>query len=185
MFRSIPFTIEEQVDKEALKERLFLNREIAPSPDGRFPDCWWWLGCYSKKTNYGVIRTNNKNYYIHRFAAFIFNVNKDINSNVILNLVFTLDSKLRILHHCDNRKCFNPDHLFVGTYQDNANDMKNKNRQAKGEKNSGAKLTENQVLEIRKLKREGWKYKDLTIKFNVEYKAIRRIIIGETWSYLK
>ena len=52
MFRSIPFTIEEQVDKEALKERLFLNREIAPSPDGRFPDCWYWTGCLNN-TGYG------------------------------------------------------------------------------------------------------------------------------------
>ena len=33
-----------------------------------------------------------------------------------------------VCHHCDNRKCVRPDHLFVGTNQDNVNDMMSKKR---------------------------------------------------------
>ena len=38
---------------------------------------------------------------------------------------------LHILHRCDNRKCVNPDHLFLGTHQDNMSDKADKNRQSK------------------------------------------------------
>src|ERR1700741_3016734 len=50
---------------------------------------------------------------------------------------------LFVLHKCDNRKCINVDHLFLGTLQDNYDDMRNKNRgnPAKGEDNGQAKLS--------------------------------------------
>lgn len=56
---------------------------------------------------------------------------------------------LDVLHHCDNPPCCRPDHLFLGTDADNVADRTRKGRTAKGSQNAGAKLTEQQVLEIR------------------------------------
>lgn len=56
-----------------------------------------------------------------------------------------------VLHKCDNGFCCNPDHLFIGTHQENMDDMNRKGRAIilKGERNGNAKLTEAQVIEIR------------------------------------
>lgn len=56
---------------------------------------------------------------------------------------------LQVLHHCDNRKCVNPDHLFVGTLKDNMEDMVSKRRQAHGPRCFHARLTVEQVHAIR------------------------------------
>jgi len=62
--------------------------------------------------------------------------------------------KLLVCHTCDNPSCINPDHLFLGTAKDNAQDCIKKGRDnpVRGEDRSQSKLTEKQVLEIRSLK---------------------------------
>lgn len=60
-----------------------------------------------------------------------------------------------LCHHCDNRACFNPDHLWVGTRQDNVDDMVRKGRQARGLRVAGAKLTDEQIRDIKTSKESG------------------------------
>ena len=89
---------------------------------------------------------------------------------------------LYVCHTCDNRRCINPDHLFLGTTQDNMTDMTNKHRQSVGEHQACAKLTEKIVLRARKEHFEkGMSYTELGIKYGVNTQTIRRAIIGETW----
>jgi hypothetical protein len=54
-----------------------------------------------------------------------------------------------VRHKCDNPRCINPEHLELGTPQDNVRDMVERNRQAKGSRTGGAKLTEKDVIQIK------------------------------------
>ena len=89
-----------------------------------------------------------------------------------------------VLHRCDNRKCVNPTHLWIGTQQDNIQDMirKGRDKKADSERNGGAKLSWIEVDKIREIrKQKGTYYKDLAKMFNVHYATIKRIITKRTW----
>lgn len=96
---------------------------------------------------------------------------------------------LKVLHKCDNRPCCNPDHLWLGTQRDNMRDCVKKGRQPNllkpGEKNRMAKLSEKQVLRMKKLRNnEGWSYKKIANEFNVSKSGAFRAIKGQRWRYL-
>src|SRR5690242_11540602 len=77
--------------------------------------CWEWLGCTNEK-GYGLIKVGGKRGVagkVHRIAWV---------------LKFGSTHGLQVLHHCDNRRCVRPDHLFLGTHQDNMRDMDCKGR---------------------------------------------------------
>lgn len=89
-----------------------------------------------------------------------------------------------VCHTCDNRRCVNPDHLFLGTSKDNVVDMIKKRRGLIGAKNGHAKLTEADVLAIRALlgKQRG---KDIAAKFKVSHALICDIAKGRAWAHVK
>ncbi len=81
-------------------------------------------------------------------------------------------------HHCDNPSCCNPYHLFLGTNRDNHIDAAKKGRRAKA-------LTEDEVLEIRRLYKAGEKtQQDLADEFGVDQSAVSDIVRRETWGWL-
>lgn len=99
------------------------------------------------------------------------------------------DRSLCVCHHCDNTRCVNPNHLFLGTAKDNADDRERKNRNKPpvplpGEKNPAAKLKEEDVIEILRLHREGVSYRLLSQKFGVCQSEIGMIITRKTWAHL-
>ena len=99
-----------------LLSNFFGFREIKPSPNGKFEDCWWWTNSCNKQ-GYGQVRYEGKLVKIHRLAVHLNSLCR-----------FKLDSKLEVCHICDNPKCFNPIHLFIGTHKENMDDAIEKGR---------------------------------------------------------
>jgi hypothetical protein len=97
-----------------------------------------------------------------------------------------------VLHHCDVRACVRPSHLFLGTRVDNIADMCQKGRQrgAKGERNFCAKLTEEQVAEIRSLlplfkcRPKRIRQLDVARQFGVTKAQIHLIWRGDNWRHV-
>lgn len=91
--------------------------------------------------------------------------------------------QLHVLHRCDNPPCVNPAHLFLGTHQDNMDDMYAKGRRvpARGERNRHAKLTVEQVQEIRDRYAGGEIQISLAKAFGVSQPAISQIVRRAHW----
>ena len=87
-----------------------------------------------------------------------------------------------VCHHCDNRLCVNPAHLFLGTHSDNMTDKKKKGRVSRqyGETNRSAKLTAAQVVKIRSIGRSK-PLREIAARFGVSAKQISRILRREKW----
>ena len=92
-----------------------------------------------------------------------------------------------ICHKCDFPGCVNPDHLFLGTVADNNWDKSRKGRCAPMacELNPAAKLTAQQVLEIRELKKDGFKSGVLAEAYGVNRRRIWSIFKGLSWASLQ
>ena len=86
-----------------------------------------------------------------------------------------------VLHRCDNPPCVEPTHLFLGTRLDNALDKVRKHRQARGAGNAGAKLTYEQVLEIRATPFQIGFDKQFAQQFGISDRQIRRVRRWENW----
>lgn len=95
---------------------------------------------------------------------------------------------LCICHSCDNRRCGNIDHLWLGTHTDNMQDMKKKGRlklpDTKGSKHGLSKLTEENVIKIRQLLKIGMLKVDIGKMFNVNRTTIHKIAIRIRWKHI-
>lgn len=92
---------------------------------------------------------------------------------------------LFVCHRCDNPACVNPAHLFLGTAAENSADMASKKRATRGEAVNTAKLTVQDVAEIRALYASGkpprGTQRALATRFGVNRGTILRVVAGETW----
>lgn len=99
------------------------------------------------------------------------------------HFVGPIPNGMMVCHKCDNRPCFNPDHLFLGTQHENLLDMARKGRRA-GERSAQAKLTSKQVIAIRKAYAAGAFQRDLAETYGVTQTAISLIVRGQRWASL-
>lgn len=91
---------------------------------------------------------------------------------------------LFVLHYCDNDRCVNPNHLFLGTQLDNIKDRDKKQRNARGETHARARLTENDVKNIRRLARLGSTQRELAKLYDTPASNICNIINRKRWSHV-
>ena len=89
------------------------------------------------------------------------------------------------LHHCDNRKCCNPAHLYWGTHQDNMDDMNQRGRHRTGDQsganNGAAKITERQLETIVARLQAGWNNKQIAADLPVTHSMVSLIRLGKMW----
>lgn len=135
---------------------------------GNDSECWEWPGPSSY--GYGKVSYKSKNWYTHRLA-FFFHHGREPNGFV--------------LHSCDNRLCCNPTHLREGDVVDNARDMVERNRAAKGERNAWSKLTDEKVRELRKMRNSGASFRELGMCFGVSGSAAKKVVDGKTWGHVQ
>lgn len=136
--------------------------------------CWKWLG-NKHPFGYGITSLNGKRISAHRKSYIIH--------------IGPIPEGLLVLHKCDNPECCNPEHLFSGTHSDNSKDMVSKNRQRKnydidGEKNPAAKLTTEQVLQIRELACQKVHQGQIADAFGVSLPLVEKIIARKVWSHI-
>lgn len=147
--------------------------KVTKLPNG----CWEWGGTCNS-TGYGLVAWHGKVYVSHRVAAYL--------SGLVSSMSAPKNSRelTHVLHKCDNRKCCNPSHLFLGSYKDNQLDAYKKGRrsQPKGEHHANAKLTNIEAETIRGRYDKGETQMSLAKEFNVSQRAISLIVRGETYS---
>jgi hypothetical protein len=98
----------------------------------------------------------------------------------------TIPKRAFVCHRCDNPKCVNPNHLFLGDKYSNMLDRDSKNRQAKGEQIGLHKLTEEQVIWARKRYADGGiNYTEIGKILKVDYTTISRAVNRNTWKHVK
>lgn len=128
--------------------------------------CHEWQG-YIAKTGYGQIGYNYELLYTHRVAWMLANG--------------PIPDGMFVCHKCDNRRCVNPEHLFLGTAKDNSVDMSRKGRSTRGERAYQAKLTEDQV---RYMRRSDERLTDLAKRFGVARSTACLARSGKQWTHL-
>lgn len=135
-------------------ESVFLKSFVVGEKDS----CWNWQGSANNK-GYGIFNLNGVLWFAHRFSY------KYYSGEI---------GGLFVCHSCDNPKCVNPNHLFLGTQADNMQDRVNKGRFKR-------KFDEAQIVGIRLLRSKGVPTNSIAMSFCVSKSAIQRIVSKKTY----
>jgi hypothetical protein len=145
-----------------LRERSIINER----------GCWIWQGAKGR-AGYGSITIGSRsdgtrrNITTHRYSY-------EQHSGPV-------PEGMLVCHRCDNPSCVNPGHLFLGTDADNMRDKVEKRRHARRDDHGRAKLTSEQVIQVRHDLAAGARQVDVASKFGVVQSVISAIKQGLIW----
>jgi hypothetical protein len=131
-------------------------------------DCWE-TTYKAAKNGYVHMSVNGKIIDLHRIAYMMY--------------IGPIPKKLRVLHSCDNKRCHNPEHLFLGTAKTNTQDMMDKGRHNRvcGTQCSTSNLTDSDIRNIRTSYETQHK---IAGKYNVSQSHISRIQNKKIWKHV-
>ena len=165
-----------KIGNNSFSRAYSLEEAITQRTDKKNPnECWPWLGQKRKPkgnaiSGYGRLEFRKKQYTAHKLVWELHNKTK-------------VPEGYCVCHVCDNPECVNPNHLFLGSIQDNNDDKLKKKRQQKGEGVHTSKLTEEDVKYIKSLP-EGFNQSEVARQFGVYPSAIWNIVNGQRWKHV-
>lgn len=145
------------MDSYSINTSIFVNGDYCHEYTGRL--------C---SDGYGSTYNNNKMVAVHR--------------QFYIDKIGPISPGIIVRHKCDNRKCFNINHLELGTHQDNMNDMTIRKRSAAGEDHHNSKLSNYDVWIIRF--HSLMKGRELAKFYNVEENTISRIRNNKSYKHV-
>lgn len=149
-------TQEKRVTNSSAIERFWKHvNKLGPE------QCWEWKASL-ERTGYGRLSLGSWQILSHRFS---YNLHKG-----------DIPDDLLVCHTCDNRKCCNPNHLWLGTHADNHGDRNYKKRQANGERIGKCKLSDSDVSAIREMKEIGLYCSEIAAMFGVSKNHVGDIV---------
>jgi predicted DNA-binding protein (UPF0251 family) len=151
--------------------------KLIPIP---FSGCWIFMGALNH-FGYGIAGTGRRGDPVDRVHRITY---KHFKGEIPIGMF--------VCHTCDIPSCCNPNHLFLGTSQDNVNDMVKKKRNSLPPRNPhvvgsvhpNAKLNEDQVLEIRDSYRKGMTQKILAQQYGVARQTISKIVNNKRFKHV-
>ncbi len=154
---------------QTLKEALY-NRAWELEDRGYETKCLIWNGA-KDNYGYGQVRAEGRGWKAHRASYKVF--------------VGELHEGLSVLHRCDQRDCFRPDHLYEGTQAENMAEKKERGRSARGERQHLAKLTEADVRAIKVRIAGGEILRVIAEDFGVAKGTVGSIKRGQSWGWVE
>jgi hypothetical protein len=136
-------------------------------------DCWNWTGAkHNRRQGYGRISISNVLVRSHSLSYLIAHGSLPCGSVV--------------RHTCDNASCVNPAHLLLGTVQDNNMDriVRGRSLGPKGEANAKARITSDQVIEIRQRYAKGELQSALAVEFGIAEPTVWCIVKRRSWKHV-
>jgi len=160
----------EYLKKEVLKKVIFEEN-----------GCWNWRNCNG----------------IRKRATWVYKRKHHLATRIVYTIYKgEIQNGMHVLHTCDNPRCVNPDHLFLGTHRDNMQDKVNKNRAGKGrklqypnsikrgEESLKSKITNSTVHTIRSMAKQGMNNVEIAQLLNTTKGIVSHVVRRKTWKHV-